>query len=739
MNGARLSSPAELTRRGLLKAGGALLVGFALIDPLAPPARAQFGPPPGPDREQIDSWIIIHADTTATVLIGFVELGQGATTALPQVAAEELDLDMDQVRVVAHETEVTPFQGGTYSSSAIANGRPQVQRAAAEARAELLRRAGQYLEAPLADLVVARGIVSVRGDSARRVSYGQLLGDRPFEMTMTGEAPLKNPSAYRIVGQRAARPDLAEKVMGRHAYVQHLRLPHMLHARIVLPRGQGAFGAPPRLLAVDEASIAGMGDARLVRENDFLAIVASREWDAVRAARALRAEWDIPASLPDSTDLYDAMRRSVAETQVVLEEGTPGEGSVHSVHFSAETPYQAHATMAPNCALADVKADRARVWASSQDIYALRGSLARLLGLDPLAVTVQFAEGSGTYGHSLYDDVALGAALLSQKLGVPVRLQYERADEHGWDTFGPAHIGEVAMACDAAGKLTSYSYDGWQHSWAFVETTEQLARGTPARGWPMGPSRSVNPAVCGGMYALPYRKLTDHVLAAEEWPRGAWLRSPLDLSFTFASEQAVDMLAAQAGLDPVAFRRLNIADERWLGVLDAAVAAAGWTGPALPSSNGLLRGRGIGLGTHLKGWGAAVADVEVDTESGRVRILHIWGALDAGCTVNPDIVEAQITGQLVQTVSRMLLEEVHFTPQGVTTLDWNSYKVARFSDCPEITPVIVQHLDQPSSGAGEEVMAAASAAIANAFHAATGKRMTTFPFTPERVLAVLAG
>ena len=482
-----------------------------------------------------------------------------------------------------------------------------------------------------------------------------------------------------------------------------------------------------------------MGDARLVRERDFLAIVASREWDAVRAARALRAEWDVPASLPDSAELYDAMRRRVAETQVVLEEGAPGEGSVHSARFTAETPYQAHATMAPNCALADVKANGARVWASSQDIYALRGSLARLLNLDPLAVTVQFAEGSGTYGHSLYDDAALGAALLSQKLGVPVRLQYERADEHGWDTFGPAHIGEVAIACDAAGKLTRYSYDGWQHSWAFVETTEQLAHGTPARGWPMGPSRSVNPAVCGGMYALPYRKLTDHVLAAEEWPRGAWLRSPLDLSFTFASEQAVDMLAAQAGLDPVAFRRLNIADERWLGVLDAAVAAAGWAGRNLPASGGRLRGRGVGLGTHLKGWGAAVADVEVDPESGHVRILHIWGALDAGCTVNPDIVEAQITGQLVQTVSRMLLEEVHFTPQGVTTLDWNSYKVARFSDCPEITPVIVQHLDQPSSGAGEEVMAAASAAIANAFHAATGKRMTTFPFTPERVRATFQG
>lgn len=732
MTGA-LSSPAALSRRGLLKAGGVLLVGFSL----AGKAAAQFGPPPGPDRDAIDSWIMIHADNTATILIGFVELGQGATTALPQVAAEELDLGMDQVRTVADETEVTPFQGGTYSSSAIANGRPQVQRAAAHARAELLKRAAQRLGAAPDDLVITRGVVSVRGDATRSVSYGELLGDRPFEVTMDGEALPKDPSQYRIVGQRQARADLAEKVMGTFAYVQHKRLPDMLHARIIRPRGQGAYGAPPQLLSHDASALSAIPDARVYRQGNFLAVLADSEWHAVKAARLVDAQWDIPASLPDSNDLYPAMREAVMETRVVLEEGQAGAG-VHSAAFTSETPYQAHATMAPNCAVADVKDGKARVWASSQDIYALRRSLADLLGMEQLDVTVQFAEGSGTYGHSLYDDVALGAALLSQKLGRPVRLQYSREDEHGWDTFGPAHIGKVAIACDAAGKLTDYEYEGWQHSWAFTETNDQLARGTAANGWPMGPSRSVNPAVCGGMYALPRRKLVDHVLDTAHWPRGAWLRSPLDLSFAFASEQAIDDLAAQLGMDPVAFRRLNIADHRWQGVLDAAAEAAGWNGPQSNASGGKLTGRGVGLGTHLQGWGGAVAEVEVEPESGRVRVTRLWGSLDAGCTVNPDIVEAQITGQLVQTVSRMLHEEVRFTPQGVTTLDWNSYKVARFSDCPEITPVIVQRLDERSTGAGEEVMAAAAAAIANAFHAATGKRMATFPFTPDRVKAALA-
>lgn len=728
-----ISSPTELTRRGLLKVGGALLIGFTF----GGRAVAQFGPPPGPDREQIDSWIMIHADNTATVLIGFVELGQGCTTSLPQIAAEELDLGMDQVRTVAHETEVTPFQGGTYSSSAIANGRPQVQRAAAEARHELMKRAAAFLDVTPDLLTVERGIVSVRGEPDRRVTYGELVGDRPFALAMTGEAVPKEPADYRVVGRSVPRGDLVQKVMGTFAYVQHRRLPGMLHARLIRPPGQGAFGAPPRILSVADNGVLDNPRVRaLVRENDFLAVVAEHEWDAVKAARAVQVDWDIPAVLPESRNLYPAMRAKVQQSTVVLEEGEAGHAAYRAA-FMAETPYQAHATMAPNCALADVADGKARVWAASQDIYALRGSVANLLGFAPGDVTVQFAESSGTYGHSLYDDVALGAALLSEKLGVPVRLQYSRADEHGWDTFGPAHIGEVTIACDAEGKLTDYTYDGWQHSWAFVETNDQLARGTAARGWPMGPSRSVNPAVCGGMYTLPRRKLTDHVLATEDWLRGAWLRSPLDLSFAFASEQAVDDLAVQAGFDPVAFRRMNIADERWLGVLDAAAEAADWSGPRVASSDGKLRGRGVGLGTHLRGWGGAIAEVEVDPDSGDVRVTHLWGALDAGCTVNPAIVEAQIMGQLVQTVSRMLHEEVDFTPEGVTTLDWSSYRVARFSDCPEITPVIVQRLDQPSTGAGEEVMAAAAAAIANAFHAATGKRMATFPFTPARVMAAL--
>lgn len=722
----------QLTRRGLLKAGGAMVIGFCLADS----AWGQFGPPQGPDLKQIDSWIAIHADNTATVLIGYVELGQGCTTSLPQVAAEELDLGMDQVKTIAHETEITPNQGGTYSSSAIARGRPQVQAAAAEARMELMRRASRHLGAPIELLNVERGVVYA---GPRSVTYGELVGDQRFEIAFTGNAQPKPSGLYRIVGQPAVRKDLAEKVMGTHSYVQHVRLPGMLHARIIRPRGQGAYGAPPKLLDVDTQSGTGIPGVTIVSKKDFLAVVAEKEWHAVKAARNLKALWAIGESLPEQEALYDHMREHVAQEREVLAEGSLVK-SLHSTSFEVETPYQAHAPMAPNCAVADVKDGTAMVYAPSQDIYALRGSLAEFLGIPREKVTVQYRESAGTYGHSLYDDVALGAALISQMLGAPVRLQYDRHDEHGWDTFGPAHIGKVAIGCDDEGRLNSYEYEGWQHSWAFTEANDQLARGTPARDWPMGPSRSVNPAVCGGMYKIDGRMLIDHALPGAPYFRGAWLRSPLDLAFAFTSEQAVDDLAFRLGADPVEFRRRNIANERWQGVLDAAAKASRWD--ERPARNGteadVVRGRGVGLGTHLAGWGGAVAEVEVDKASGAVRVTHLWGALDAGCTVNPNIVEAQITGQLVQTVSRMLYEEVQFDRRSVTSLDWNSYPIARFSDCPEITPIVVQRIDEPSSGAGEEVMAAAAAAIANAFFDATGKRMKTFPFTPERVLATLS-
>ena len=740
-----MSGRFALPRRDLLK-GGALVVGFALAGPaLAQAPGPGRGPPPATlDTGQVDTWLAIHRDNTATLYLGFVELGQGTTTALPQVAAEELDLDLDQIRVAPAETNVTPNQGGTYSSASIARGSPQVRAAAAQARQALLEMASTRLGAPVEQLTVAAGVVSVAGAAGRKVSYGELIGDRRFELKVTGEAPVKSPDHYRLVGTKAPRKDLPAKVAGRYGYIQHERLTGMLHARVVRPRGQRAYGSGAKVIRIDESSIAAIPGARVLRRGYFLAVAAPREWNAVKAARQLEVVWEATPTLPPQDQLYDRMRAGKTDDTVVLQRGDATAafaGAAASVAMTCRGPYQSHATFAPGCALADVRPDGALVICTSQDIYNLRRELGAILGLAEPKIRVQFRDGSGTYGHSCYDDVAQAAAIASQLAGQPVRLQFMRWDEHGWDTYGPAHLGQVRVAAGADGKIAGYEYEGWQHNWSQVEACQQLAMGTAATEWPTFPSQQVATGTCGGQYAIPNIRLTNHHVPGQGYLRGAWLRSPLDLSFSFTSEQAVDQLAFRLGRDPYEFRRLNIADERWLGVLDAAAKAANWT-PRRAASNlsdaAVVSGRGIGLGTHLQSWGGAVADIEVDKASGKVRIKHLYGAIDSGLVVNPGNVEAQIMGQLVQTASRLLFEEVAFDEHGVTSLDWRTYPVIRFEDCPEITPVIVQRLNEKSQGAGEEVMAAAAGAIANAFFDATGRRMTQFPLTPDRVKAALA-
>ena len=747
-------------RREFLKAGGALVIGFssagfiggvlAAQSAAGSAARGSVAGPPDP--KQIDTWLAVHADNSATIFIGYVELGQGSTTSLLQVAAEELDLDMNQVSTIRLDTNITPNQGGTYSSSSIARGSPAIRTAAAEARQALLQLASRKLDTPIERLIVSKGVVSAAAANGvspqKSVTYGELIGDKRFDLAFTGTAPLKPVADYKLVGSSPTRNDIPDKVSGKYVYLQHLRLPGMLHGRIVRPRGQGAYGAGAKVASLDESSIAHIPGARVVRKGDFVGVVADREWDAVRAAQQLKITWDVPATLPGSDGVYDAMRAEKTTDRVVLEKGDVASafaGAAHVASGKYHGPYQAHAPFGPNGALADVTPDSALVICSTQDVYATRNTLAGVLGLPPAKVRVQYYEGSGTYGHSCYDDAAQAAAILSQLAGKPVRLQFMRWDEHGWDLYGPAHVGEIRAAADANGKIVAYQYDGWQHNWSAVETSAQLALGTPAAPWRFGAAQDVNPNDCGGMYAIPNVRLINHEVPALGYLRGAWLRSPLDLSFSFASEQTIDELARQLGIDAYEFRKRNIANERWMGVLDAVAKAAKWESrpPASKvSANAadarILSGRGIGMGTHLTSYGAAVAEIEVNKETGRVVVKHMYGAIDAGLAVNPAFIENQISGQLVQTASRMLHEEVTFNKTNVTSLDWNSYPILRFEECPEVTPVVVQRTDQRSTGAGEEVMAAAAGAIANALFDATGVHMREFPLTPKRVLAALS-
>ena len=734
-----------LARREFLKAGGAVVVGFGLRDVLLAQTTPSRGLVAGPtDARQIDTWLAIHADNTATVYVGFAELGQGASTALLQIAADELDLDMGQIKSVRLDTNVTPNQGGTYSSASIARGGPQVRTAAAEARLALLGMASKRMSVPIESLRVSKGIVST-ADGAKRVTYGELIGDRRFDLPFTGSAPVKKPSEYAVVGERVARRDLSDKIKGSHVYMQHVRVPGMLHGRVVRPRGQRAYGAGARVVSVDESSVRGIPGVRVLRRGDFLGVVAENEWDAVRAARLLKVAWETRSTLPGSDKLYERMRSAATPEEIVLERGNATGALASAAHVVSQTsraPYQAHAPFGPNCAVADVKGDGALVMCSTQDVYATRRTLSALLKLPQESVRVQYYEGSGTYGHSCYDDVAQAAVFMSQDAGRPVRVQFMRWDEHGWDNFGPAHVGEARVAADEHGKLVAYEYHGWQHGWSGTEASAQLA-GSPVGEFIAAAAmgvQGVNRLTCGGQYQIPNLRLVNHKLQVTDYLKAGWLRSPLDLSFAFASEQAIDQLAHVLAIDPYEFRKRNIADERWLGVLDVVANAAKWTptraNPARKDAT-VLSGRGIGLGTHLQSWGGAVADVEVNAATGQVRITHLYGALDAGLVVNPAIVESQIRGQLVQTASRMLHEEVTFDTSGVTSVDWRSYPILRFEECPDVTPIVVQRMNERSLGAGEEVMAAAAAAIANAFFDATGVRMETFPFTPPRVLEAL--
>ena len=738
-----------MPRRQFLKAGGALVVGFAA----APSAFAQnpgqttgaYGGAAQPDGERLDTWIAIHADNTATIIHGHHELGQGISTTLLQIAADELDLDMSQVTDLPLETGKTPNQGLTAASAGIARGGVRIRLAAADARQALLGLASKRLGAPVDRLTVTRGVVSVVGNPSQSVTYGQLLGDRRFEVPFTGRAPIKDYRKHTVVGTRVPRRDLPAKAAGKHVYLQHVRVPGMLHGRVVRPRGQGSFLHGAKVVSVDASSISDIPGARVVRRGDFLGVVAPNEWDAVRAAQQLKVTWDMPEELPESQEaLHERMRAAKTQDRFVLDRGDCAAAFAKAAHVASgryDAPYQAHGPFAPNCSVADVKGDSALVWTSRQTVYGTRQSVAGVIGMPLGKVVVRFAESSPSFGRGCQEDCSMAAAIMSQEVGAPVRLQFMRWDEHGWDHYQQAHSADVKVACDAAGKIVAYEYHGWQHNFTSGDTSEILTgKKKPAEGDGL---RAQGPTLfsTGDQYTIPNWRVVNHrVPGMRGYFKSAPLRSPMDIALCFAGEQGVDECAFLAKIDPYQFRRQNINGERWLGVLDAVAKAANWTprpAGANRSTGRIRTGRGIALGTHLSSYGGAVAEIEVDTETGIVVAKHMYGAIDPGQVINPGIVEHQIEAQMCHAASRMLKEEVTFSKTNVTSLDWASYGVLRHGEAPEVTAIAVSRPNVPSSGAGEEALAAGAAAIANAFFDATGVRMHAFPLTPARVLAAL--
>ena len=732
----------EFSRQKFLKGGGALVIGFSLVgSALAGSAkgaatRVAAGPP---NANLIDSWIAINADNTATIAFGKIEI-TGAPTGLLMIAAEELDLTIQQVQHAAWDTDITPNQGLTAGSNSISSGGPQVRQAAAEARAVLLSLASKQLGAPVSQLQVKAGVVSVGGDASRSVTYGSLLGGKTFSAPNTGRAPLKPVSEYRLVGKRVKRKDTPGKVSGSHPYVHALRLPGMLHGRVVRPRGQGPYSVIDKPLSVDVSSIKGIKGAKVVRKGDFIGVVAANEQDAIQAATQLKVKWSESKTMPGTGNLWKHFREVKTSDRFAKNTGSIASGlsaAAKTQEASYSVSYQAHASFGPSCGVADVRADGATVWGASQGIYSTRASVAGLLGMPQDKVKVVFAEGAGCYGRNLQDDAALAAALMSQLAGKPVRVQLTRDQEHGWEFYGPATLVDIRGSVGADGKITSYDYVSYQQPWVFNEATDYMA-GRPLSLGGFGGADLEN---AGTQYAIKNHRVLGRSIPNDSGlPKVAYLRAPAAPQALFASEQMIDELAVAAGLDSVEFRRKNIENYRWLAALEEAARIANWKPRVSGSAIGqgrVLKGRGIAIGGFASTFVGIVAEIEVDTATGKIRAKHVYAAHDCGLVINPNTVEQQIEGCVIQGVSRALIEEVKFTKSRVTTLDWESYPILRYKDAPEITMSLLNRPELRSSGAGEPATAPVAAAIANAFFDATGKRIRTMPMTPARVRAVL--
>jgi nicotinate dehydrogenase subunit B len=742
---------ANLSRRGFLKTGGALIVGFGLGRHGARVAGAQTIP--GADRflgkplkaDTVDSFLAIHADGSLTVFSGKVDLGTGARAAFRQMVAEELDVPIERIALIEGDTALTPDQGGTGGSYGVPRGGMQLRRAAATAREALLGLAAARLGQPVADLEARDGMVRPKAGGSG-VSYGELVGDRRLNVPLDPKAPVKPPKDFRYIGQSVPRPDVPAKVTGRHGYVHDLKLPRMVHARVIRPPAIGAT-----LVSVNESSIATIPGARVVRIGSFLGVVAEREWDAVRAARRLEARWSGGGGLADQATLYDALRSSaLVRDEVIARKGDVSAlgamaGGLRMVTATYRWPMQTHGSIGPSCGVADVRADQATVWTASQATHRFQSAFAKILGLPTDRVRLIYLDGAGSYGQNGADDAACDAALLSKAVGRPVRVQWMREDEHGWDPKGPAHRLELRAAVDERGEVAAWETQAWlPASTANLPNVPLLAPDAAGIAQPAGRSSGQIQQNIDPPYRFPNVHAVVHWMADHPL-RTSPIRAPGKVANTFAVESFTDEIAALAGVDPVAFRLQHLTDARAIEVLRAAAGRIGWQprpSPQRPDpAAAVLTGRGMAL-IHYKHEETRVAmamEVEVERASGQIRVTRVACAQDCGLMINPDCVRAQVEGNILQTLSRTLHEEIVYDRDHVTSVNWASYPILTFPEVPAVEIDLIQRLDQPPLGVGEPASAPVAAALSNAVFDATGVRLRTVPFKPDRVKAALEG
>jgi CO/xanthine dehydrogenase Mo-binding subunit len=732
----------NVSRRDLLRAGGAVVVSFALGIPkraLAQNPDGDLGKPL--DTHEVDSFLAVHTDGSVTLYTSHVDVGVGLRIAMRQMAAEELGIRVERILMVEGDTALTPDHGGTGGSTGIPRGCVDVRQAAATARQAFLKLGAEQLKHPAAELTIVDGQVRPLAGGAG-VDIGKLIGGRRLALKVDPKAPLQDPTRYSLVGKPLLRPDVPEKCTGKHVYVQDHSIPGMLHGRVIRPPAIGA-----KLQSVDESSIRGIPDVRVVRIENFLGVVAADEWAAVRATRELKAAWSDWQGLPGNDGLDRFIREGAVERdQDLVSRGDPAAAlSTAAKQFSStyEWPLQSHASLGPSCAVADVRADGATVWTSTQGTHGLRANLSKIFSIPQDKLRVIYLDGSGSYGGNGNDDAAADAVLLSKAVGKPVRVQWMRHDEHGWDPKGPAQLLDLRGGIDSDGRIVAWETQMW------LPTTTPGNRpilGVDAAGLAQAHGQGAGQISQNGdpPYATPNVRVTVHW--TKDTPlRISNLRAPGKIANSFAVESFTDELASAAGIDPVAFRLRGLTDPRAIEVIKRAADMIGWQarpspGPGSTAAQGnLLTGRGFSYVRYkqAENYIAMAMEVTVDLTNGKINVHRVTCAHDCGLVINPDSLRNQIEGSIVQTLSRAMHEEVKFDRSRVTSVDWASYPILTFPEMPAIEVALIDRPTLPPLGAGEASTAPVAAALGNAVFDATGLRLRAVPFTPARVKAGL--
>ena len=729
----------EVSRRAFLKASGGLVVTFVFASPSTRcDAAALTEKTVSPD--EVGGFIAIDANGLVTLYSGKVELGTGVLTAITQIIAEELSVPFASVTTIQGDTLLTPNQGPTYASFSIQNGGAQIRRAAATARDALLTRASSKLGVAKDLLRIDDGLITPKS-GGKGLSYAQLLAGQTFTMKVNPSAPLKDPRDYKIVGTPVARLDIPGKIFGKFTYVHDLKLPGMLHARMVHPAAVGASLEAWN----DDACRKLPGYVQAVRKGDLLAVVASNEWTAIRAASTIAATWSAWEGLPEQSQLFDYLRSSKVDRNEVLQSmgntsDAPKAGN-RTLQATYDLPLNTHGSIGPSCAVADFKEGRLTVWTPSQASHLLREQLATMLKIPPERVRCIYLEGAGCYGRNGADDCSSEAALIAKEIGQPVRLQWMRADEHGWDPKGPATLLDYRASIDEQNRIVAWESDIFLPERPMRRSGATLLAATLAKLPKFGPPNAnlSNPGL-GIPYVLTNSKLTAHWLLDTPLP-AAWIRAPARLQNTFGNESFLDEIAAATSIDPFEIRIRHLTDKRGLELLERLRQFAKWQPRAQhPRDAGALaHGRGVSYAKYelVRTYVGIVADVTVNRTTGAVKVDRVFVAHDCGQIINPDGLRNQIEGNVVQSISRTLVEELTFSRSAVTSLNWGSYPILTFPDVPEVAIDLIDRPTEVPWGAGEPTTSVVPSAIANAVFDATGARLRSVPFTPAKVQAAL--